>query len=114
MEGWYTLLAALGVSALCGTASQLRKEGEANFRDVFAATLYSGCLGLVIALLWFNYFHPTNRFFLIGIAGLSGLGGMSVADFAIKLISKGTGIAIHISSGPGHKGASEKLDDHGH
>jgi hypothetical protein len=114
LEGWHTILAALGVSALCGTAAQLRTEGDLRLRDLFAATLYSGCLGLVIALLWFNYFHPTNRFFLIGIAGLSGLGGMSVADFAIKLISKGTGVAIHISSGPGHKGASEQLDDHDH
>jgi hypothetical protein len=65
-------------------------------------------LGVVISLLWYNYFEGKgNVYFLLGVSGLAGIGGVTVLDFIIEALKRG---GIHISISPGDE-PDEEADD---
>lgn len=79
-----TLISIGVLSSLGGLASLLRSGKNINPREVFAALLNSGLIGIVIALLWWNKFGHDNLYFLVGVSGLAGIGGASVIDLAVQ------------------------------
>jgi hypothetical protein len=94
----YVFCSAFLISALGGFAGLLRSAQAVNTRTVLAATLYSGLMGLIIALLWYNHFEGLgNVYFLLGIAGLTGIGGVSFVDLIIKVAKRG---GLHITISP--------------
>lgn len=86
--------ACFTLASVAGLANLLRANKALNMRMVIAATLYSGLFGLVAGLIWYNYFAPTNLYFLIGMSGLAGLGGVSLLDLVVLLILKGVNVRI--------------------
>ena len=82
-EASKVILAAFGISSVGGLAALLRSKKPLTWRNVAAAFLYSGMMGLCIGLLWYNI--P----FLLGVSGLAGIGGTTVVDFIIQLFRKG-------------------------
>lgn len=96
-EPWQILLSCFTVSSVAGLAQLLRSSKPLTFRAVFSALLYSGISGLIIGLLWFNWFHGSeNTYFLIGISGLAGIGSVSVLDLLLQLLSGEIGLNVHV------------------
>lgn len=91
-------LLCFGISSLAGIAALLRSNKQLTARTIASASLYSGLFGLVIGLIWYNYFAPTNLFFLIGVSGLAGLGGVSLLDVLLQLIASGLKIRISVEA----------------
>lgn len=93
------LMASFAISSLGGLAALLRSNQPLGWRNVVSAMLYSGIMGLIIALLWYNYFDGKgNIYFLLGVSGLAGIGGTTVLDFLITTLKKG---GIHVQITPG-------------
>lgn len=91
------LASCFTISSLGGLAALLRSGRSLTGRVVLSAVLYSGIVGLVIGLVWYQYFSgQDNIYFLIGVSGLAGLGGTTLLDFVVQVLSKG-GVNIHIS-----------------
>jgi hypothetical protein len=90
------LICCFSIASLAGIAALLRSNKDLNVRTITSATLYSGLFGLVIGLIWYNYFAPTNLFFLIGVSGLAGLGGVSLLDVVLQLITNGVNVRISV------------------
>lgn len=94
-----TLSAAFAISSLGGLAAMLRSNKQLTTRVVLSALLYSGMMGLSIALLWYNYFDGSgNIYFLLGVSGLAGVGGTTVLDFVVQALKHG-GVNITITPG---------------
>lgn len=102
------LLSAFTISSLGGLAALLRGQKELNWRIIVSAILYSGMMGLIIALLWYTYFDGKgNIYFLLGVSGLAGMGGTTFVDFLIQVIKNG---GLNITIDPGPKNKSEDDD----
>jgi hypothetical protein len=83
-------MACFGLASLGGLTALLRSGRPLTVRTLTAAVLYSGLMGVIIGLVWYNYFDGQNNvFFLMGVSGLAGLGGTTLLDFVVQLISKG-------------------------
>lgn len=103
------LIASFAISSLGGLAALLRSNQVLSRRNVLATCLYSGMMGLVIALLWYTYFDGcSNLYFLLGISGLAGIGGTTLLDFVVQSLKKG---GIHISISPGDDPAQGSGND---
>lgn len=106
-EPWWVFLSCFGMSSIAGLAQLLRSGQKLTVRTTASALLYSGMAGLIIGMLWFNYFDGTgNLYFLIGISGLAGIGSASVIDFLTQLIAGQVGLNIRVSGGKGRKKGS--------
>lgn len=112
LEPIRVFLTSFTISSLGGLAALLRGNRDITPREIAAAMLYSGLMGLIIALLWYNYFDGQgNVYFLLGVSGLAGIGGTTVVDFIIQVIKKG-GVHIEINPGDGSdKPAPEDKND---
>lgn len=98
-EPFKVFLSAFAISSIGGLAALLRSRQPLSPRTILSAVLYSGLMGLIIALLWYNWFDGQgNIYFLLGISGLAGIGGTTVLDFIIQVIKQG-GLTINISAG---------------
>ena len=99
-------LYAFAISAFCGIAWLLRSSQPINIRTFLSALLNSGMLGIVVALLWFQYYSEST-YFLLGICGLAGIGGVTivdklssvVTDIFAKILEKRLGIKLLDDSG---------------
>ena len=105
MEPKYTPLqiffAALGLSSFGGLAALLHSGRSLTVRALLNAIVYSGAMGLGIALLWYNYFDgQKNVHFLLGVSLFAGIGGVTLLDFIIQVFKNG-GINITISPNDG-------------
>jgi len=110
-EALKVFFAAFSISSLGGLAALLRSNKDISWRSGISAFLYSGVMGLIIALLWYNLFEGQgNIYFLLGISGLAGIGGTTVLDFVIQVIKKG-GLTINIVPGDEPPNDREKDDD---
>lgn len=99
---------AFGVAAFAGLATLLRFARKLSKLSVISAMLNAGFLGLAIALLWYqNYRKAENVYGLIGICVLAGMGGSTLTDIAISILS-GTGIHVTIM----HERDRDNHDDH--
>jgi hypothetical protein len=98
LDPFGALIASFAISSLGGLAALLRSKQELSLRSGLAAMLYSGVLGLIIALLWYKYFDGQgNVYFLLGVSGLAGIGGTTVVDFVVQVIKQG---GVHITITP--------------
>jgi len=85
----WIFISAFAISSFGGIAAKLRGEDELSWRSVIGAFLYSGIIGLIVALAWYNYFDgKSNLLFLLAISGLAGIGGANVIDI-VKLFLAG-------------------------
>lgn len=90
-------ISAFMIAALGGLAGTLRSRRALSWRNVVSAALSTGLMGLTMALLWYNYFEGRRDiYFLLGICGLAGLGGVTAIDLFNRIAKKG-GIQIVIS-----------------
>ena len=97
-DAWQVLLACFTISSLGGLAQLLRSGRAVTRRMLLAAMLYSGLMGLVIGLIWYNYFNgQDNLYFLVGVSGLAGLGGTTLLDFLLQVVAQG---GIHVTIQP--------------
>lgn len=104
------LISAFGVSAFSGLSAHLRFSRTLRLVTVIGGTLNSGCLGLIISLLWYqNYQQAENVFGLIGICAAAGLCGSKVTDVLVSILS-GAGIDVTIVHKADHTG--DDADDH--
>jgi hypothetical protein len=109
----HVFIAAFVIAGLGGLAALLRSARELSWRNALSALLSSGLMGLTIALLWYNYFEgKQNIYFLLGLCGLAGLGGVTVIDFILKIAKKG-GLSIVIQPGDGDPDGPEGDQDDG-
>ena len=104
--------ACFTIASFGGLASLLRSGQTLTKRSVATAMLYSGIFGLVIGLVWFQFFNgKDNVFFLIGVSGLAGLGGTTLLDFIVQLVSKGgVSIIVRTKSNGERKNDRDKSD----
>jgi hypothetical protein len=103
-DPWWLFLSCFGISSFAGLAQLLRSGQPLTFRSVASALLYSGMSGLIVGLLWYNYFSGSdNLYFLLGISGLAGIGSASVIDFLTQLIAGQVGVNIRVSKGDEEK-----------
>lgn len=87
---------AFGVAAFAGLATFLRFARKLSKLALISAMLNAGFLGLAVALLWYqNYRNAENVSGLIGICVLAGMGGSTVTDILISILS-GAGIKVII------------------
>ena len=91
------LCSAFAISSVGGLAALLRSKQQLTLRSILATSLYSGTLGLVIALVWYNHYATSNVWFLLGVSGLAGIGGTTVMDFVVQVLKHG-GVNITIAS----------------
>ena len=95
-ESWQVLLSCFTVSSIAGLAQLLRSNKPLTVRAVISAFLYSGMSGLIIGLLWFNYFNGSdNIYFLVGISGLAGIGSVSILELVAQIIAGNAGVQIN-------------------
>jgi uncharacterized YccA/Bax inhibitor family protein len=88
---------AFGVSAFAGLATLLRFSRKLSKLAVVSSMLNAGFLGLAISLIWYqNYQKAANVHGLIGICVLAGMGGSTLTDILISLLS-GAGIKVIIN-----------------
>lgn len=107
----HVLFSAFGISSFGGLAALLRSDRDITVRMVVSAMLNSGILGLVIALFWYNYYEGKgNIYFLLGVSGLAGIGGMSILDLAVEMLNGRFGLTINIRRGK-KSDASPEDDD---
>lgn len=98
------LMSAFGVSAFSGLSAHLRLARQINTTALFAGAFNSGCLGLVIALIWYDeYVKAQNVFGLVGICAAAGMCGSKLTDILVSILS-GAGIDVTIM----HKGDKPK------
>lgn len=89
-------LSAFGASSFAGLATLLRFARRISRLSVVSAMLNSGFLGLAIALIWYqNYRDAQNAYGLLGICVIAGMGGSTLTDLLISLLS-GAGIKVTI------------------
>jgi hypothetical protein len=74
-----TFIAAFGLSSFAGVAAHLREGKPSTVLSGLVAGANSGCLGLALAMLWFEKFQD-NIYFLIAICILAGLAGRPMVD----------------------------------
>ncbi|NDD52624.1 hypothetical protein EBZ39_01885 [bacterium] len=88
-------VSAFGAASFAGLATLLRFAKKLSKLSVVSAMLNAGFLGLAIALIWYkNYRQSGNEYGLLGICVLAGMGGSTLTDLAISLLS---GAGIHVT-----------------
>lgn len=93
----WVFLSAFGVSAFAGMATYLRFSRNLSRLGCVSAIMNAGCMGLAIALLWYQNFRKSeNVYGLIGICVLAGMGGSTVTDILWSVLS-GAGIKVTIT-----------------
>lgn len=102
---------AFGVAAFAGLATLLRFARKFSKLSVISAMMNAGFMGLAIALIWYqNYRKAENVYGLLGICVLAGMGGSTLTDLLISLLS-GAGIEVTITHKRDREG--DKADDDG-
>lgn len=98
---------AFGASAFAGLATFLRFARKISKLAILSAMLNAGFMGLAISLIWYqNYRASENVYGLIGICVLAGMGGSTLTDLAISLLS-GAGIKVTITHERNYSGDAD-------
>lgn len=106
--------AAFGVSAFAGLATLLRFSRKLSKLAVVSSMLNAGFMGLAISLIWYqNYQKAANIHGLIGICVLAGMGGSTITDILISLLS-GAGIKVIINHERDRDETHRYSDDNDH
>jgi hypothetical protein len=87
---------AFGVAGFAGLATLLRFARKISKLTVVSAMLNAGFMGLAIALIWYRHYREAeNVYGLLGVCVIAGLGGSTLTDVALSVLS-GAGIKIFI------------------
>jgi hypothetical protein len=101
LDALSTFLACFALASFAGLAQLLRSGRPLGWRSVSSAILYSGIMGLLIGLFWWSQCGgDANPYFTIAVSGLAGIGGTSVLDFFLQILSKG---GLHITFTPAER-----------
>lgn len=100
----WVFLWCFSVAAVAGLAQLLHSGQPLTVRSVLSATLHSGMSGMIVGLLWFNFFTTENIYFLVGLSGLAGIAGSSAIEFLCQLVAGNIGLSIKIDKGNEHEG----------
>jgi len=104
LQAVMVLVSAFGVAAFSGLAAHLRFAKTLRLAAVIGGALNSGCLGLIISLIWYqNYQQAENVFGLIGVCAAAGLCGSKITDVLVSILS-GAGIDVTIVHKADHAG----------
>lgn len=104
---------AFGVAAFAGLATLLRFARKLSKLAVISAMLNAGFLGLAVALLWYqNYRKAENVYGLLGFCVLAGMGGSTLTDILISVLS-GAGIKIIVHHERDRDELHHRGDDNG-
>lgn len=96
LHAFSVFLSAFGASSFAGLATFLRFAKRISKLAILSAMLNAGFMGLAIALLWYqNYRKAENIYGLVGICVLAGMGGSTLTDILISILS-GAGIRIMV------------------
>jgi hypothetical protein len=87
-EHWILFAGIFVFASVGGLAALLREGADITWRETFSALLNSGMMGCIVAMILWNRFQGDDLFLLIGISALSGFGGSTIVDFAIKALKK--------------------------
>ena len=90
------LLSAFGISSFAGIAALLRSNQPLTARAILSAATYSGAMGFIIGSLWMKQYGIGDPYFLFGVAGLAGIGGVTAIDLVI-IAAKKSGIKLVLS-----------------
>jgi len=94
-DPFWIFLSAFAISSFGGIAAKLRSKDELTCRNVIAAFMYSGIIGLIVALAWYSYFDGKGNIpFLLAISGLAGIGGANVLDLVKMLLAGKLNISV--------------------
>ena len=83
------------LGAAAGFTAHIYRAVPVPPRQLLGGTLYGGLLGLIAALLWYQYYEGKNLYALIGLSGAFGFGGVSTVDLCLRYLSGG-GVSITI------------------
>lgn len=93
-EPMYVFISAFSLASLGGVAAAIRSKQKLTARYMFGSFFYSGLVGLLVALAWYEYYDgKDNIAFLLAISGLAGIGGATALDL-IRLFFAGK---LHIT-----------------
>lgn len=93
----WVFLSAFGVSSFAGLATYLRFSRKMTRLGLLSSMLNAGCLGLAIALLWYEHYRNSENIYgLIGICVFAGMSGSAVTDVLWSILS-GAGIKVNIT-----------------
>lgn len=86
----WILLSCTTVSAMGGLAAMVKRGKRVSMFVIFSTTFYNAMAGLIIGLLWYNYFlNANNVYFLIGVSGAAGIGGVTILDVFLQMLTGG-------------------------
>lgn len=104
-------IASFTIASLGGLAALLRSGKDLTVRAVLGALLYSGVIGLIIGLMWYNYFEGQGNIpFLLAVSGLAGIGGATVIDL-VKVFMQGR-LNISITPTTGDDDDGDQNEEH--
>jgi len=83
-DAWI-FIAAFALSSVAGLACVLRSPRRITGRFLASSLLNCGLMGLIAALLWYQY-SGDNPYMLLGLCGLAGIGGVSLVDLVAKVV----------------------------
>lgn len=101
MTPWQFFASCAAISSFGGLIAELRSKRPITGPSLLAATGFSGLTGLVIGLLAYNQAGAaTNPYFLLGICGLAGIGGVDMAALLVQAMQQALLAAIKRQGGP--------------
>ena len=83
------------VSSGAGLAALLWSKNPLSVRSVLASLTYSGMMGFIVGGLWMKEYGKEDPYFLLAVAGLLGLGRLTVTDL-IAIAVKKSGVTFKI------------------
>ncbi len=92
------------VAAFAGVASLMRSGISLTWVRIISAALNSGLVGLAVSLMWYAKMKD-DVFFLVGVAAVAGLGGMTTVDFVVAALKRG---GLNVSFGTEKKDEQSK------
>lgn len=91
------IFSAFAIASTAGFARLLHSRRVMSYRTVAAAILYPGICGVISVLLMANYGSNDNPYLTLGVAGLVGIGGLTVMDI-FSAVTRSGGFSVELKS----------------
>lgn len=90
------IAACCALSSLAGLTCLIRSKLPLTLRSVAGAILWNGVAGFSMATLGYHFLGDGNRYLLIGMCALAGIGSVSVLEFCWQFVNGRIGVHISI------------------
>ena len=110
-EPIWVFFSAFAIASFGGVAAKLRGKTGVSCRQLFAAAMFSGTIGVCICLGLYNFFDARDNIpCLLAISGLAGIGGANVLDLIFLILGGKVKIILNIVPSPevGKQGEEEE------